>query len=151
MVYKLSNLLKCETCKLALVALEKDSFLNFLISLKNRGGDKGGLMYPSKDVISICFKTEHFLKLFNYKQKTINRLEIQTKVLAHYLHSSNLFMSLKTHTQETYSPLADHCTLLIKSIATTYINLKINHMLKTQNETPSIRQWFIKLTLFRGQ
>lgn len=55
-VYKLSNSLKCEECKLGLVAVEKDCFLNSLITLKNRGGEKGGLMYPSEDVISICFK-----------------------------------------------------------------------------------------------
>ncbi|KAE9524080.1 hypothetical protein AGLY_015445, partial [Aphis glycines] len=46
-VYKLSNSLKCEECKISLVAVEKDCFLNSLISLKNKGGDKGGLMYPS--------------------------------------------------------------------------------------------------------
>ncbi|CAI6370835.1 unnamed protein product [Macrosiphum euphorbiae] len=147
-VYKLTNSLKCEECKLGLVAVEKDCFLNSLITLKNRGGEKGGLMYPSEDVISICFKTEHFLKSYNYKQKAINRLEIQSKVLAHYLFSSTIFKSLITYSQETRSPLSDHCTLLIKSIATTYINLKINYIVKKHNETPSLRQWYNKLTLF---
>jgi len=93
-VHKLCNSLKCDECKLALVAVEKDCFLNSLITLKNKGGEKGGLMYPSDDVISICFKTEHFLKIYDYKQKAINRLEIQTKVLTHYLNSSTLFKSL---------------------------------------------------------
>lgn len=150
-VYKLSNSLKCEECKRALAAVKKDCFLNSLITLKNKGGDKGGLMYPSEDVIEICFKTEHFLKIYNYKQKAINRLEIQTKVLADYLYSSTLFKSLRSHSQETRSPLSDHFTLLIKSIAITYINLKVNYILKTHNETPSLRQWYNKLTLFRGQ
>lgn len=75
-------------------------------------------------------------------------MEIQTKVLA---QSSISFKSLKTHSEEMRNPLSDHCTLLIKSIATTYINLKINYILKSHNETPSLRQWYNKLTLFRGQ
>lgn len=108
-------------------------------------------MYPSEDVISICFKTEYFLKIYNYKQKVINKLKIQTKVLTYYLDSSTIFKSLRTHSQETRSPLSDHFALLIKSITTTYINLKINYILKTHNKTPSLRQWSNKLTLFRGQ
>lgn len=139
-VYKLTNILKCETCKIALVSVEKDCFLKSLISLKNEGGNKGGLMYPNEDVISICFKIEHFLKMYNYKQKAINKLQVQTKVLAHYLHVSNIFKYLKRHSQESSSPLIDHITLLMKSIAITYMNVKINYSLKTHNETPSLRQ-----------
>ncbi|CAI6375743.1 unnamed protein product [Macrosiphum euphorbiae] len=150
-VHKLTNVLKCDTCKDALCATDKECFLNSLITLKNRKGDNGGLIYPSNDVIDICFKTEKTLKQFNYTHKAVNKLKIQTEVLGHFLFNSNVFEQLKTHSSETRNPLTDHITLLIKSITSTYINLKINYNLKSHNETPSIRMWYNKLTIFKGQ
>lgn len=151
-VYKLSNSLKCEPCKLALISKDKEKFLNSLITLKNKGGKNGGLMYPNDDVISICFKTERYLKEYNYTHRTIDKLEIQSKVLAQYLHNSTIFSCLEKHSQEeTHTPLTDHITLLIKSIISTYISLKINYSLKSHNETTSLRQHYNKLVLFKGQ
>jgi len=121
-VHKLTNSLKCNTCKYALCATDKACFLNSLITLKNKGGDRGGLIYPSDSVINICFKTEKVLKNHSYKIKAINKLQIQSEVLTHFLYNSNLFVSLKTHSHETRSPLTDHITLLIKSITSTYVN-----------------------------
>lgn len=150
-VHKLTNVLKCDTCKDALCATDKECFLNSLITLKNRKGDNGGLIYPSNDVIDICFKTEKTLKQFNYTHKAVNKLKIQTEVLGYFLFNSNVFEQLKTHSSETRNPLTDHITLLIKFIKATYINLKINYNLKSYNETPSIRMWYYKLTIFKGQ
>lgn len=81
----------------------------------------------------------------------MNKLQVQTHVLKQFIFNSNIFKTLKIHSAETESPLADHITLLIKSISSTYINLKINYSLKKHNETPSVRMWFNKLTLFKGQ
>lgn len=53
-VHKLTNTLKCDTSRYALCAIDKECFLNSLITLKNKGGDKGGLFYPSDSVINIC-------------------------------------------------------------------------------------------------
>ena len=149
-VHKLTNTLKCITCKYALCATDKACFLNSLIALKNKGGDRSGLIYPSDSVINICFKTEKVLKNYSYKIKTINKLQIQSEVLTHFLYNSNLFATLKTHSHETRSPLTDHITLLIKSITSTYVNLKIDYTLKNHNETPSLRMWYNKLTIFKG-
>lgn len=132
-------------------ATDKACFLNSLITLKNKGGDRGGLIYSSDSVINICFKTEKVLKNHSYKIKAINKLQIQSEVLTHFLYNSNLFASLKTHSHETRSPLTDHITLLIKSITSTYVNLKIDYTLKNHNETPSLRMWCNKLTIFKGQ
>eukprot|EP00102_Acyrthosiphon_pisum_P024286 XP_016661496.1 PREDICTED: uncharacterized protein LOC107884274 [Acyrthosiphon pisum] len=150
-VHKLTNVLKCDTNKDALCATDKECFLNSLITLKNKKGDNGGLIYPSNDVIDICSKTEKTLKQFNYTDKAVNKLKIQSEVLGHFLFNSNVFKQLKTHSSETRNPLTDHITLLIKSITSTYINLKINYNLKSHNETPSIRMWYNKLTIFKGQ
>lgn len=150
-VRKLTLILKCETCLKSLFSPDKDLFLNSFISLKNKGGNRGGLIYPSDDVITICLQTEKVLRSFNYKNKSVNALFVQSKVLSHFLHNTNIFSSLNIHRKESYSPLSDHVTLLIKSISTTYIKIKINHSLKALNEKPSLRMWYNKLTLFQGQ
>jgi len=92
-------------------------FFNSFIALKNKVGDRGGLIYPSDSVMNICFKTEKVLKKYSYRIKAVNKLQIQSEVL---------FASLKTHSHKTRSPLTDHKTLLIKSITSTYVNLKID-------------------------
>lgn len=140
-VYKSTNILKCDVCKDALCATNRDCFLNSLIFLKNKGGDNGGLIYPSEDVINICFITEKTLKNNDFTKKAVNKLKIQSEVLTH-LYTSNVhstFKSLKFHSRETRNTLTDHITLLIKSITAIYINLKINFNIKSHNETPSLR------------
>ncbi|CAI6345174.1 unnamed protein product [Macrosiphum euphorbiae] len=133
-VHKLTNVLKCDVCKHALCAAEKECFLNSLITLKNKGGIHGGLIFPSEDVIDVCFITENILRRYDYTSKAVNKLQVQTDVLKHFVFNSNIFKSLKNHSTETRSPLADHTTLLIKSISSTYINIKINYSLKKHNE-----------------
>lgn len=120
----------------------KDSF----ISLKNNGRNRGGLIYPSDDVITICFQTEKVLRSFNYKNKSVNALFVQSKVFSYFLYNTNIFSSLNIHSKESYSPLSDHVTLIIKSISTIYIKIKINHSLKALNEKPSLRMWYNKIT-----
>jgi len=75
-VYKLTNILKCDVCENALCATEKNCFLNSLISIKNKRGNNGGLIYPSEDVIDVCFITEKILKSFRYTNKAVNKLKI---------------------------------------------------------------------------
>lgn len=55
-------MLKCKSFKDALCDTEKECFLNSLITLKNREGDNIGLIYPSNDVIDICFQIEKNIK-----------------------------------------------------------------------------------------
>jgi len=93
--------------------------MNSLIILKQKGGNKSGLSYPSDDVISICFHTEKILKSYDYKNKAINKLFIQSKVLSHFINNSRIFESIKYHNNENNSPLSDHVVLLIKSITLT--------------------------------
>lgn len=49
---------------------------------------------------------------------------------------------------ETRSPSTYLITLLIKSITSTYIHLKIDYTLKMHNETPSLRMWYTKLVYY---
>lgn len=103
--------------------LKRSVFLNLLITLKNKGGNNGGLIYPSDNVIDICFITEKILRKYECTNKAVNKLQIQIDVLKYFVFNSNIFKSLKVHSTETRSPLADHMTLLIKCISSTYINL----------------------------
>lgn len=150
-VFKLTSVLHCEPCLAALYAPNKDDFLNSFITLKNKVSNEGGLTYPSEDVIFICFHTEKTLKSYDYQNKRVNKLFIQSKVLTHFIHNTSIFNSLKNHSSQSNSPLSDHIILLIKSITTTYINLKVRYSLKKHNETPSLRMWYNKMILFKGQ
>lgn len=150
-VHKLTSTLHCDICVKSLYSVDKAPFLNSLITLKNKGGNKGGLAYPSDDVILICLHTEKILKNENYHNKAINHLQVQTKVLNHFLYNPRLFSTLKSHSVDSTSPLSDHVYLLIKSIAFSYIKLKVNYSLKQHREKPSLRMWYNKLTLFKGQ
>lgn len=46
-VHKLSSTINCEICLHSLYSNNKELLFNSLIHLKNRGGDKGGLIYQS--------------------------------------------------------------------------------------------------------
>jgi len=133
-VHKLTSTLHCDTCLKSLCSANKESFFNSLITLKNRCDNRGGLTYPSDDVILICLHTEKILRSENYQNKAINTLKVPTKVLHHFLFNQNLCKSIKSHSADATSPLSDHVTLLIKSISFSYIKLKINYSLKKQNE-----------------
>ncbi|KAE9522390.1 hypothetical protein AGLY_017221 [Aphis glycines] len=150
-VYKLASALHSDICIKSLCAINKGAFLNSLITMKNKGGDNGGLMYPSDDVLGICYQTEKLLKICNFETRAINTIEIQSNVLGYVLHHRKIFKSLQFHSAESNSPFSDHFVLLIKAISYTYIKLKVNHSLKNHNEKPSLRTWYNKLTLFRGQ
>lgn len=103
-------------------------------------------------ICSCHFDSSNFiLKSYNYQNKAINKLFIQTKVLSHFMNNNSIFSSLKNHSIDSTSSLSDHLTHLIKSISSTYMSLKIKYSIKSHNETPSLRMWYNKLTLFKGQ
>jgi len=128
-VHKLSSTIQCQTCLQSLCSINKELFCNSLIAIKNRGGDKGGLHYPSDDVIRICLQTEKVMKSFNYQNKPIKTLFLQSQVLQ-YFYYSNIFNSLKSHSLESTCPLSNHVILLIESISCAYIKLKVNYNIK---------------------
>lgn len=150
-VYKSASVLHCGICIKSLCAIDKGMFLNSLITMQNRGGEKGGLMYPGNDVLEICFETEKLLKMYNFETRVINTIAIQSKILNYVLSHRKIFKSLEFHSAESNSPFSYHLTLLIKSISYIYVKLKINHSLRARNENPSLRTWYNKLILFRGQ
>jgi len=60
--HTLSSKIKCLVCYGALFG-EKENFFHSKFTKK----DKGGLTYPSDDVVSICIATVKFFKFYNKK------------------------------------------------------------------------------------
>ncbi len=75
---------------------------------------------------------------------------IITNVLKSFINNDSIFYSIKHHNDQN-GPLDNHVVLLIKAIISVYSDIKINYLNRTQNETLSLRTWYNKLTLFRGQ
>lgn len=141
--HKLSSKIKCEVCNSALFD-DKNDFCYSLINIK----DKGGLTYPSDDVVNICVTTEKYLKANNFKN--FNKTFIIINVLKTFINNNKIFDSIKYHNDQN-GPLNNHVILLIKSIISTYCDIKINYLCRKQNETESLRTWYNKLIIFRGQ
>lgn len=143
-VHKLEKKLFCEVCESALVGNKQD-LLNSLINIKT----KGGLSYPSEDVISICMITEKYIKEYYNEKKPVNKLLVETKVLS-YFTTNCPFKNISYH-QHDSDPLTNHIILLIKSIISIYFDTKIHYLCKSSSETISLRHWYNKLIIFKGQ
>lgn len=132
---KLGDSLRCEHCVGLLFGL-KENLVGSFVDFKNRGG----LSYPSDDLISICRTTEKVFRNYKIKQGIrVNKEKIVLEVLGVLIHKVTF-----TCTEHTYS--------LIKSITNVYIDLRIRFECKNMTETSEyIRNSFHKLIHFRGQ
>lgn len=143
--HKLCTQIKCDICVQALIG-SKGNYLNSLIAIN----DKGGLTYPSKDVIDICMVVEKYIKMFSLVNKPFNSLYIKNKSLGNFINNKQIFSSIDFHNVQN-GPFTNHIILLIKSVILTFYNIKIKYLCKKQNEIISLRSYYNKLTLFRGQ
>lgn len=141
--HKLSSKIKCLICNGALFG-NRSNFLHSIITTK----DKGGLTYPSDNVVKICIATEYFLKYFY--EKHLKKDVVITNVLKTFIDNDSIFSSINYHVDQ-YGPLDNHIIFLIKAVISTYCDIKINYNCRKQNETVSLRTWYNKLTIFRGQ
>jgi len=74
---------------------------------------------------------------------------IITKIISS-LNNNNLFESINFHNDQN-GPLENHVILIKKTIISAYCDIKFNYMCRKQNETISLRSWYNKLTIFKGQ
>lgn len=139
----MSSKIKCLVYNGALFG-NRSNFLHSIITTK----DKGGLTYPSDDVVKICIATEIYFKCFH--EKHVNKDVVITNVLITFINNNSIFSSINYHVHQ-YGALDNHIILLIKSIISTYANIKINYNCRKQNETVSLRTCYNKLTIFKGQ
>ena len=153
-VFKLKNTLHCDKCIEALNE-KNESNLCSLIKLKS----KGGLIFPSEDVIDVCLTCEKFFR------QNVSRSDMSlSKVTCHALTQSVLqtyvnkecFLSLSEHMLEC-SPTENHIVLLIKAITEKYMQVRYYYAGKPytaklhEKKQKISRHVNTKLIIFSGQ
>lgn len=150
-IHKLFKSLKCETCISALIANDTQNENYLFIKQK----DKGGLIYPANDVITICKRMEFIIKneILNGNKIIMTTKNIKQKLTSMalpYFIGVKLFSDIEYHQYEQ-SPLNNHVTLLIKAVMEKYINIRLHYITKNATQKLSKRQVLNKYLLFTGQ
>jgi hypothetical protein len=153
-VFKLKHSLKCEQCVSALSDSIGNQYCS-LIELKTRGG----LVYPSNDVIDLCLTCEKFFRKCVYTSgnsaiSSVKCYEMVQSVLKSYINK-DVFVSLAEHMLEC-EPLSNHVILLIKAVAEKYLQVRYFYAgrqfsaVQIANKQHISRQVSNKLILFHG-
>lgn len=115
-----------------------------LITFKTRGG----LKYPSKEIILICELTEKFIQAANLKSFAYLG-ETATKK-GGIFNNNKEFNHHLMHSFDDSDPLNNHYINLINAAIDMYFKVRYCHFIKQQNNTDSNRTVFNKLILFKG-
>lgn len=147
----LKRKLKCIVCINGLVATDVSNEYYCIIKAKQ----KGGLNFPSEDIIRICQKSEEVLKLYllisggKYLNKMYSIDFLTTSILSKF-SSTNIFNNLQEHMFEQ-SASENHIIHLIKTISYKYLSLRINYLNRSEShKADSLRKVYGKLILHRG-
>lgn len=142
--------LKCDVCVSALLATE-DSRNHRFIKLK----DRGGLIFPSDDVVNICKKMEVIIKKtvlhenkFRVSSKYTKTLLVP-KALEHFI-GINTFESINYH-QFDQDAMDNHVIQLIKCVMEKYIDIRLHFLSKNVTTKLSKRQLLSKYLHLTGQ
>jgi DNA transposase THAP9 len=149
-VKRLINQLKCDVCRQLLVALPDDKTGPFL-ELR----DKGGLLKPSADVVSVVHTTEKLFRMMTACDKPGHQVshigrKLETEVMS-AIDLSRIFVSV--HRADTLNGIDDHITSLVRSIVRFYLDLRKFHLLKNWNIAvagANVRQCMTKTVLFKN-
>ncbi|CAB3238852.1 unnamed protein product [Arctia plantaginis] len=137
--------LDCTDCIQALVASKTQSHHSFIVFK-----DRGGLVYPSEDVVKICNTTESVVKSNIDAKKPIDRdpKSMVMKALKLFI-GSDVFNVLYGHSFEQEA-CSNHLVHLLRAVIQKYVDIRVKYFLKS-NMTETKRQLYNKLTLFKGQ
>lgn len=123
--------IKCDECKNALVLQKPENDRTYeLVTFK----DKGGLVYPTKDVIQICKVAELEIRnIINKSQKlnirpSVSKPLMINKILRAFVNS-NIFNSIAIHQFDQY-PTENHLVNLTKVVASTYMDVRFHYLTK---------------------
>lgn len=133
--------INCDICVGGLISNQCNSLHKFIIAK-----DKGGLIYPSRDMIKICKVAEVVIRTMD--GKLFKKEEVMAKILRKFV-GEKLFENINFH-QIGEFPTSNHVTDLIKAITERYINVRIHHLLKI-NIKQTKRQLLNKYVIFQGQ
>lgn len=141
-VRRLKQIIKCEDCVLGLIS---DKYLG-LISNK----DKEGLIYPSQNVIKVCWVAEKIFRQHANKGITFfaEKNIMPQLILASLKLCQGVFSEIHFENQPF---VGNHRIPLIKAILMRYFELRIHHATKALEPKDKIRNVHTKLVLFKGQ
>jgi DNA transposase THAP9 len=138
----LSKTVQCRECATALFATKTEK-LYPLIQRKSNGG----LVNPSKDVVTICRLAEQIVREVNltnaYEVSELDR-NVQIRVMRRVVDMC-LFNTLKDHINDT-GPLDGHLPTLVKQIANKYVSIRLHHATKENNRAKMAQKVRSKLT-----
>jgi len=123
-VFKLKNLIQCEDCVSSLSDSNGgNASLHSLIDLKT----KGGLIFPSADIIDVCLTCEKFFckNVFDTDGSNLSKVtahQILQSVSKVHMHRS-VFKTLTYHVYDC-NPSVNHLLLMIKAIAEKYLQVR---------------------------
>ena len=145
----------CDPCRSALIdGFNMEVLSDYsLIVRKNRGG----LITPSRDVITICKVSESvFRRNTGQDQRPPNQINVQHKLVNSILLDlvgEDIFSCLVDHSMDT-EILKNHRVLLIKKIAYQYLTVRLHHqgrVFTRHCQGESVRSALCKTVHFKGQ
>ncbi len=164
-IRKLQAKLLCADCKSALLYEVTDSHASVIDSFREDGHallllrkNRGGLLKPSNDVVTVCKLCERCFRsmvMLNGSKPSgcINiKLKLTLEVLSHLI-SSDVFHCLQEHILES-EPVNNHRVRLMKQICELYITVRLHHVGKAftqQLQGDKVRSMLTKTVIFKGQ
>lgn len=148
-VKQLQKKLYCEEC-LRVLTIQSSNTNNFVYAV-----NRGGLIQPTQDVITICIKCERIIRhnLHISSNTMISKKLDETYLTNNVLQSlfdTNLFESLREHTYDQ-TPMENHILHLMRAIVQKYIKIRLHHIaLNSIDKSKNKRHLFHKLVLFQG-
>jgi hypothetical protein len=150
-VRRLLKRLKCDICRQMLVAFPEERTGPFL-ELR----DKGGLVKPSGDVVSVIHTTEKVFRMMTASEKPGHQLsqlgrKLETEVIG-AIDLNRVFLSM--HRIDTANGIDDHIILLVRSIVRSFLEIRKFHLLKNFNISvagANVRHSLTKTILFKNQ
>ena len=157
---KLHRRIDCIKCNDAMVDVNLSN-VHSLISEK----DRGGLIYPSRDIIFIVSISERFFKSYvsgehflNPKVSWLKRLRLKiTNSIILELSDKVLFKDMLEHDIESHEPFDDlHSTQIKKAVIFEFLNLRLYRYGQEYTKTVLMkgtigkRQQLNQLLLFKG-
>lgn len=143
-IRKAMSRIGCFTC-IGCLEQPNPSRATSLISLKDYGH---ALKCPSHDLMSLLLLCESLLR------QSLPFTRILSNVLRRYGKMGSLFHEAEHHFADMTHGVSSHYYSLVKFCAETYLNLRMHHMARLENDEhrrQSKRQLFNKLTLFAHQ
>jgi hypothetical protein len=151
-VRKLLNRLKCDPCRLLLLALPEELTGTFL-ELR----DQGGLVKAAPNVVAVVREAEKCIRMLVATEKPANSISRLGARLEHsVIHSilDNKAYKFTDHSVETTDGFDNHEITLVRQIVRLYLDIRKFHILKTWNLARTgrnIRQIMTKTVLFKNQ